>query len=162
MRTRSEGKTPFRQLAPLWSIRWVLPPQRLSGSLLRRDIPLSPPSLPVEFYVEKLNFGNMVTDMLSGDHPATNSPTGPMHQKALWNMKWIVPIAILMVGLVTVQYWLPDPLAEAHAVQLQNIESENSSVCRKFGFQPNSDQFVTCKAELLKLWNYYKSSELVL
>jgi hypothetical protein len=76
--------------------------------------------------------------------------------------RWMVPLAILAVGLITSQYWLPDPLSAVHAAQFQNVDFEHSAVCQRLGFQPATDQFVTCKADLLKLWNYHKDSEIIL
>jgi hypothetical protein len=89
--------------------------------------------------------------------------TKPAADAAIWSYaKWMVPVAILAVGLVTSQYWLPDPLSEVHAAQLKDIDAEHGAVCQRLGFQRTADQFVTCKAELLKLWNYHKNSEIIL
>jgi hypothetical protein len=104
----------------------------------------------------------MVIDMVSGDVPAIKPPAHAMIHDIWFYARWMVPMVIFAVALVTSQYWLPDPLSKVHAAQFQNIDSEHGAVCQRFGFQPTTDQFATCKAELLRLWNYHKNSEVIL
>jgi hypothetical protein len=74
---------------------------------------------------------------------------------------WIVPAVIFSVGLVTIQFWMPDPFSEQRAAELRIVDSEHGALCRKWGFQLSSDQFVACKVDLLKLRSFHKSMEVI-
>jgi hypothetical protein len=62
---------------------------------------------------------------------------------------WLIPALALLVALVTINRWLPDPLAGYHAEQAQLMNDEDEVVCLKF-VGPR-DQVKACVAEIAVL-----------
>jgi hypothetical protein len=86
------------------------------------------------------------------------SPADPTYRIAR-KYYWIVPAVGLSVALITVQYWLPDPFSEQRAAQLRTVDAEHDLLCQRFGFPASSEQFLRCKGDLRKLWDFHKDME---
>ena len=62
---------------------------------------------------------------------------------------WIIPAIIVLTGLVTINSWLPDPLADYHAEQVRMMDNEDEAVCVKL--VSTAEQLSLCKAEIRML-----------
>ena len=67
-------------------------------------------------------------------------------ESAVWYATWLIPSVAVLIGLVTIETWLPEPFPRA-----LTAEQENAALCSKFGLQAVSEQFQTCKSGLLEL-----------
>jgi hypothetical protein len=98
---------------------------------------------------------------MQGTHDRVAEHTAGPTRAVVRRFGWIVPAAILSTGLVTIQYWMPDPFSKQRAAELRIIDTEHGMLCQKWGFQLSSDQFAVCKVDLLKLRTFHKSMEIV-
>ena len=49
---------------------------------------------------------------------------------------WIIPALIVLIGLVTINSWLPDPLADYHAEQVRMMDNVAASMARTPNLAP--------------------------
>jgi hypothetical protein len=75
---------------------------------------------------------------LGSIHPLTHAP-----------LIWLVPAVLGAIALVTINKWLPDPLASYHAEEARQLDVENEAVCRRF--VANEEQLTACKTEIMVL-----------
>jgi hypothetical protein len=68
-----------------------------------------------------------------------------------WYAAWMIPSVVAVIGLATLEMWLPEPFPEHKEAQVQIIDFEHSALCQKFGLKPESEQYTACKVDLLEL-----------
>ena len=59
---------------------------------------------------------------------------------------WLIPAVLGVGALVTIEYWMPDPLANLHAEQARLVNDEIDLECHKLATTP--DLFRDCTLEL--------------
>lgn len=62
---------------------------------------------------------------------------------------WLIPATIGAIAVVTVNLWLPDPLASYHAEQARLMDDEDDVVCRKFVI--DTERLPECRSEIRRL-----------
>lgn len=72
-------------------------------------------------------------------HHGSGQPSPPL-------FIWLVPALLGVIALVTIDKWLPDPLARYHAEEALRLDVENEAACRKFVI--NEEHVKACKAEI--------------
>jgi hypothetical protein len=66
-------------------------------------------------------------------------------QTAAWYATWIIPSTVCLIGIVTIERWLPEPFP-----QTLTVDEENARFCAKFSAPAPGDQ-QSCTNDLLQL-----------